>query len=185
MPTVINTKKLVAGLAWPDEGYPGFLCVVSERPTDVSSTFDLVKPTVEILYEYESLLLEGVFPRLLSLARMGCRDIYTDLKPENNSYIREFNQFKRRTLLQVALRQTRSSSFEASVLKIKEFVASKRLIMKPDSITKGQLTRFSKVDLKHEAEFFAVRALGMAIHAFKSTDFLHSEPTEVDPSAWY
>ncbi len=185
IPSVINTKKLAAGLAWPDEGYPGCICIVSEKPVDISSTFDLIHPTIEILVEYEAPVLSELLPRLLLMGKLGCREMYADLDKKNLAFIREFNQYRRMYNTSVVLRQTRMSSFESAVLKIKEYVAAKRLIMKPTSVLRAQLTRFSKLDFKHEAEFYAVRALGMAIHAFKPTELRSIPAQEVDISAWY
>lgn len=182
---VAFSRRSLAGLSWPEEGHPAFCCVVSEVPVDRSVTFESVGPSFEIISEFETFSLPALFTYFQTLRNFRCASAYTKLDQKYYTYIKDFSVFKRESNLNLSLKMSRSSSFEASLLKIKDVIASHRLKFSVSSIVKAQLAAFSKADLKNETNFYAVRALSMVI----GSSTAHSNnPAFIEPptsSAWY
>ena len=177
--------RIFAGLVWAESGNPFFYCVIGEKRSDKSKSFDESKPVLEILGEDELRTfteLTGALEIFPLLHR--CNTVYTVLEPKYLTYVRNFNTWRRDKKTKIVLKQTKSSSFEASLLQIKELIGEKRLIFPEDSIIKAQLTVFSKSNLKDAVDFYAVRALTLVIDAFQKKTVL--ETTEVpNLRAWY
>jgi hypothetical protein len=82
------------------------------------------------------------------------------------------------------LRTPQISSFEAGVMKIKEYTTKKLLVFPKDSIIKSQLMVFSKLSLKSEEESYAVSALTQVIDAFsKRRSVIREEEPNI--KSWY
>lgn len=182
---VINYRRILGGLAWPEEGHPGFICVLSELPIDTSKTFDVRLPTFEVIAEMPISSVAGLEAVFMSIRDLRCPSLFTDLDRKYYSFIRDFNQVRRTVGSNIHLKQTRSSSLEAALLKVKDMVGGGRLKFPTPSITRNQLSSFSKADLKDAFPHFAVRALAMVIDAFKPGD-VNAVVTEAPRlSAWY
>jgi hypothetical protein len=180
-----GSRRIFAGLSWPVDGNPAFCCVVAEIPTDTALSFEFQVPALAVVAEFSTVSFSGLLNFFSELRTMRCTSVYTSLDAQYFTFIRDFNQAKRLNRMNVALRQTRSSSFEASLLKIKEIVTSKKLTFLEDSTIRSQLTSFSKVDLKNENHFYAIRAFSMVIDAFKPEHRGIQTASSPDPSAWY
>jgi len=177
--------RVKSGLSWAEGGNPFFYCVVGEKRNDKTRSFDEPKPVLEILGEDEIRIFSEltdafeVFPVL-----HHCNTVYTVMEPKYLTYVRAFNEWKRKEKAKLSLKQTKSSSFESSLMTIKELIGEKRLIFPENSIIKQQLTVFSKASLKDEVSFYAVRALTLVIDAFQKKTV--SETTEVpNMRAWW
>jgi hypothetical protein len=179
------SRRSLAGLSWPEEGHPAFCCVVTEIPVDRSVVFELSGPSFEIISEFETFSLPVLFVYFQTLRDFRCVSLYTKPDQKYYTYIRDFNVFKRENNLNLALKASRSSSFEASLLKIKDIIASNRLQFPLSSVVKAQLAAFSKADLKNETDFYAVRALSMVVGSFTSHSSNSAFVEQPSVSAWY
>ncbi len=155
-----------AGLAWAESGNPFFYCVIGEKRSDKIKSFDDTEPILEIVHEGEYKVFAELTEAFEILKGLRCSTIYTILEPRYLTFIRNFNHWRRVEKSNLAFKQTKSSSFESSLLKIKELIGEKRLLFPEESIIKAQLTIFSKSNLKDAVDFYAVRALTMVIDAF-------------------
>jgi hypothetical protein len=130
-----------------------------------------------------------MIPNLIRLSDFRCPFIYVDMNARFYTFIRDFNQWKRESNQKISLRPTRSSTFEASLLQIRDFITSKSLIFPTNSMIRSQLTSFSKADIIHPSKFFAIRALGMVIGAFVDKNNRSNTPpgaTSIPSlSSWY
>lgn len=182
---VVNSRRALGGLVWPEEGHPGFICVLSELPMDISRTFEVSLPSLEVAAEMSMASLSGLPAVLAALKTLRCAHLYTDLDKKNYAFIRDFNRDRRESGSFVQLKQTRSSSLESALIKIKDTIGGKRLKFPPVSVVRSQLSSFSKADLKHDVPFFAVRALSMVIDAFKSSEPVSAVVEVPRLSSWY
>jgi hypothetical protein len=165
---VSRYRKTIAGLVWAEGGNPFFYCLVSEKALgDKANTFDDPEPIIEIIHEGEAGTFTELEDILETFPKFHCRVVYTAMEPKYLTFIRMFNTWKRKTRSDVALKQTKSSSFEASLITIKGLIGDKRLEFPSESIIRSQLTVFSKESLKHEVNSYAVRALTMVVDAFQ------------------
>ncbi len=156
------------GLAWPQEGYPAYYCICGSQIESGEGTFETPKTTVKLLSEGEGETMDAVLKALKpELTKKKCEYVHTVLQQERYSqFVRDFNRWKRDENVNARLKQTFSRSFEASVLKIKDLLNEKRLSIPLISLTRRQLSIFSKADLKNDSSFYAVRALAMVIDGY-------------------
>jgi hypothetical protein len=154
------------GLVWPEKGSPAFYCTVGEKTHDKTKSFDVSKPSIEIIHEDQSNTFLDLVNSLKDRPKHHIKTIYTLIEPRFENYIRSFNRWRREYSMDVRLLHTKAASFEASILKIKEYTKENRLIFPEKSMVKSQLAYFSKDSLKEEVDLFAVRALGLVIWAF-------------------
>ena len=155
--------KVLCGMCWPDRGRPSYYCIIQEKHEGKETTFDEKEPTLEIIKEA---VVED-YSFIKDFKKQKCSNIYTHLESKYNSYIRDFNRYKREENIDVRLRQSDASSFEASILKVKEFIKNKRLTFPEESLIKSQLTVFSRETLLDPISAYAVRSLCMVIGQFK------------------
>jgi hypothetical protein len=179
------SRRTFAGLTWAEEGNPFFCCVVTEKPVDVSRSLDTLTPCFEIVSEFSTPSFPALATYLLTLRQWRCAYLFTRLDTKDHTFIRDFNTFKRTNNVNLALKATRSSTFEASLLKIKDVIHNKHLIFPDTSTIKAQLASFSKTDLKNEVSFYAIRALCYVIDAFKTPSAAPVFTEVPNPSAWY
>jgi len=92
--------------------------------------------------------------------------IYTNIEPKFANYIRDFANWKRERQVNTQLISTKATSFEASMLKIKEYVKNGRIVFPFGSEIRVQLASFAKESLKDEVSLYAVRALAVVLWAF-------------------
>jgi len=173
-------SKTLTGMVWPDKGQPAYYCVIREKVEPKEKSFDDKEPVLEVLQEG---LVED-YSFLKDLKKQKCSNIYTTIEQKYNSYMKDFNRYKRENSIDVRLRQSDSSSFEAAILKVKEFIKNKRIEFKDDSLIKMQLTVFSKETLLDPLQAYAVRSLCMVIGQFKKS--IKTETSkEYDHKAWW
>lgn len=174
--------KKLAGMTWPEDGNPGFLCVLVESREALDKTMEIPKDRLEVVYEYESGVLYDVFEEIRK--QKWLLGVYAPNDSKYQSFVREYYQWRRDTGCTVPLKSPNISSFEAGIMKIKSYVAKKSLVFSDTSIVKAQLRSFSKLSIKDEGSFFAVSALANVINSF--TKRTVSEP-EKEPNirGWY
>ena len=161
----------LAGLTWPESGYPFYYCVIKEKRESKEKTFDLLDNSVlEIFDEGEAPTFKDLVEVLKLLPHLGCHTIYSIIEERYLTYIRSFNNWKRKERVSLSLKQTKSSSFEASLITVKELIGDKRLIFPAESMIKSQLTIFSKASLKDQTASYAVKAMTMVIDAFQKKE---------------
>lgn len=171
--------RVYAGLVWPDKGYPSYYCILTEKKGAKEEGFGDKEPTIEITKE-------GLVDNLavfLEFPKHKCVNIYTDTDPRQISFVRDFNRYKREHGLDLILKKTSASSIEAGVLKIKEFIKDKRLLLPETSLIKDQLTVFSKENLLEPTSSYAVRSLCMVMDRFKKP--VISTTKEEPPSSYW
>ena len=179
------SRRTLAGLVWAEEGNPFFCCVVTEKPVDISRSLDTLTPSFEVLAEFSTTSFPALATFFLTLRNWRCVSLYTRLDTKDHTFIRDFNTFKRTNGVNLSLKATRSSTFEASLLKIKDIIKDKHLLFPEPSIVKAQLASFSKADLKNSMDFYAIRALCFVIDAFKTPSAISEFTSPHNPSAWY
>lgn len=179
-------RRIAAGLAWPSDNYPPFICVLAERFIEDINTFDQPPSVIEIIYEKKYLSFSELLTLLPELSNISCKEIYTSTDTRFYSYIRDFNFWKRRSSSSLSIRSTRSSSFESSLVKIKDLITDKRLKLPVPSLVRSQLSTFSKLDIKNENQFFAVKALSVVIPTFSTPSRPSSPMVESSTlSSWW
>ena len=172
--------KILCGMCWPDKGYTGYYCVVKEKSDSSEKSFDVQDPTLEIVTE--SVVEDYSF--IKDFKKQKCGNIYTLLDLKYNSYILDFNRYKRDENIDVRLKQTNASSFEASILTVKGFVKNKKITFPDNSLIKSQLTIFSRETLLDPIAAYAVRSLCMVIGQFKKQ--AKSVPSsEINQKSWW
>jgi hypothetical protein len=183
--SISGSYRSLGGLSWPEEGYPGFLCVVIEKPVDISSSFDIPIPNIEIVYESPFQSFTDLAKLLSVLANFRCATIYVDISRDNFTFLRDFNAHKKQNGIKVSLKSTNSSGFEPSLMQIRDIIASKHITFPVNSIIRSQLSTFSRNDVLHPMRFYAIRALCMVIGRFKAKP----SPTAVESvpnlRSWY
>lgn len=182
-PPVIPARHVFCGLVWPEKGFPAFLCTIGERMQENDKTFDSIN-ALEIYQEGEAKTfsaLTEMFKDLPKYAKM----IYVSREPRFESYVRDFIRWKRSLSSDLRLINTQLSTFEAGILKIKEYTKGERLVFPEKSLIKAQLALFSKESLKDETAFYAVRALTMVIGTFDRKKPAAGQETEPKLKAWW
>ena len=178
------SNRTYCGLMWPDKGYPAYCCVLGEKPVAKSKTFD-PQEGLEIYLERESKTLSDMFEFLGTLKDVRCGTICANLDRKYHSYIRELNKWRRESGSSLRLKATNSSSFEASIMKIKETILNNNLTFPEDSGVKSQLSIFAKHNLTDDAECYAVKALAMVIGEFTKRNQMDAAETVPDRRAWW
>ena len=149
--------------------------MVTEKHDGQEKSFDEALPVIEIINEGEAKTFKDLTDQLELVHKLHCKSVYVILDQRYLTFIHSFNQWRRGGRIPLVLKHTKSSSFEASLLTIKELIGEKRLIFPPDSTIKSQLTAFSKTSLKDAVDFYAVLALTMVIDAFGKQKAVESE----------
>jgi len=183
-PPTISVRHIYGGLVWPEKGYPAYCCTIGEKIPEKDKSFDPGSIGYQIYQECEVKTLKELNEFLQNVPKYT-KTIYAMLEPRYHSYIRDFNRWKRDTGSDLSLKSTRSSNFEASLLKIKALVQSNGLTFPPKSLIRSQLAMFSKANLSDEVEYYAVRSLSLVIGAFDVKR--NSETGEVVPKlrSWW
>jgi hypothetical protein len=161
-----STDHNLCGLSWPESGSPFFFCVAGEKRDEKDKSFDDPTSTIEIIYEHECRTMTELTDSMEMLKGLHCQSVFTILEPKYLTYIRAFNTWRHEDHSKIILKQTKSSSFEASLIKVKELIGDKRLKFPERSVVRSQLTVFSKSNLKDSDNFFAVKALTMVVDVF-------------------
>jgi hypothetical protein len=160
--------------------------VLAERFVEDINTFDQAPSVIEIIYEKKYSSFSEMLNLLPEVSVLNCKEIYTSTDARFYSYIRDFNFWKRRSSSSLSVRSTRSSSFESSLVKIKDLITDKRLKLPVPSLVRSQLSTFSKLDIKNENQFFAIKALSLVIPTFSTTSKPYSPMVEASPlSSWW
>lgn len=175
-------KRIVSGLVFPQSGYPFFYCIVSEKKVEQKG-FEETEPEIEIIKEGEAKTLTELYKELKTFKDLKCSTIYIEPEKKYVNYVRDINKWKRKENIDLRFKVTTTVSFEAGILKIKEFIQEKRLSFPTESIIRGQLSIFSKLSLDQEEEFYAVKSLCLVINAFNR----ENKQTEKEPdnSSWW
>lgn len=178
--------KLYGGLTWPDEGNPAFFCLVAEKKEKAEDKLEKQEEYLEIIKEIESHSLIELLDLIKDTVKQKNKidAIYAQNDKKYISYILEFSRWKRENSIEIPLRMSQTSSFEAGVLKIKDLIKEKKLKFPDDSTVKAQLRVFSNISLKNEKGYYAVSSLTHIIAAFRK----RITPTNTKiPSikAWY
>jgi hypothetical protein len=169
-------------MVWPDNGNPGFLCVVVEKSQSPEKTLEKPIETLDVTVEFATNTITELCQKIKDEKHLDA--VYVSGDSKYQSYIREYMRWRRDENCKVILRCPQVSSFEAGVLKIKEYTAKGLLTFGTDSIIKAQLRVFSKLSLKNEGEFYAVSALTQVINSFKKRTVV-SQEHELSIKSWY
>lgn len=164
--TTSSSRNIYCGLVWPEKGFPAYFCAVGRKIDDKTKSFDDPKAKLQIFQEGEAATFTILTEKLADLPKPYCKNVYALLEPRFHSFVWDFSRWKRESGADLSLRATKSSNFEASLLKIKELVKEGRLIFPSGSLIRSQLSMFSRANLSDEVEFYAVRALSLVIGAF-------------------
>lgn len=178
----MTSQRIFSGLVFPQSGYPLFYCIVSEKKVEAKG-FEDSEPEIEIIKEGEAKTLTELYKELKTFKDIKCSTIYIEPEKKYVNYVRDINKWKRKENIDLRFKATTTVSFEAGILKIKEFIQEKRLSFPTDSIIRGQLAIFSKLSLDKEDEFYAVKSLCLVINAFSRKSQKAEE--EPDRSSWY
>lgn len=183
-PKSVPSRSLYCGLVWPEKGFPAYCCTIGEKIPERGKSFEPGSVGYQIYQECEAKTFKDLTDFLKDVPKYT-KAIYAMLEPRYHSYIRDFNRWKRDTGSDLSLKSTRSSNFEASLLKIKALVQSNGLTFPPKSLIRSQLAMFSKANLSDEVEYYAVRSLSLVIGAFDVKR--NSETGEVVPKlrSWW
>ena len=184
-PPDIPQRVIYCGLVWPEKGYPAYFCTIGEVPPSRDKTMDTGANPLQIYQEGAAKSPQELHELLKDLPKRYCRDIFTLNDVRYMPYIGSFNKWKRDNGFDFHLRLAPITNFEAGILKIKEVIKDKRLIFPDNSLIRTQLSMFSKADLEHETEFYAVRALSLVIGVFDKRK--RPEVAEIVPKlkAWW
>jgi hypothetical protein len=177
-----QSKRVFAGLVFPQSGYPLFYCIVSEKKTE-SKGFEEAEPEIEIIKEGEAKTLTELYKELKTFKDLKCSTIYIQPEKKYANYVRDINKWKRKENIDLRFKATTCLSFESGILKIKEFVQEKRLGFQKESTIRGQLAIFSRLSLEKEDEFYAVKSLCLVINSFNRRNQKTEE--ELDKSSWW
>lgn len=174
--------RVYGGLAWPIDGNPAFFCLLSDKKQEKEKTLDEPLTYYEISHETESHSLVQMFEKIKEISRIHA--IYVATGPKFINYAHELSKWRRENASGIQIRATQLSSFEAGIIKIKEYVEKGSLKFPEKSKVKAQLQILSKQSLKNENEFYAVQALCHVIGAF-SRNRLTAEEKVPNIKAWY
>lgn len=174
--------RVFGGLVWPIDGNPAFFCIVTEKHGDATATMET--PGIKYIVSNEQSIdrLEEFYKNLDKLPHVSA--IYIDNDKKYHTYMRDINRWRREKSLQMQLRSTGFSSFEAGMLKIKDYIAENLLEFDDESLVRRQLKTISKASMKNEKDYYAVGALCNALTGFKKAV---SSPTTNVPKikGWY
>jgi hypothetical protein len=174
--------KKLAGLSWPESGNPAFLCVVVEKYEDHEKTLEELTKKLNVTYELESPSIYDIFEEIKKQKHLSA--VYAPTDTKYQSFIREYYLWRREQGCVIPVRHPNISSFEAGVLKLKNYITKKEISFNDNSIVKAQLKAFSKLSLKNENDFFAVSALTNVINSFGARTMTMRED-EPDIRGWY
>jgi len=158
-------RRVCCGLVWPEKGSPAYFCVLGDKPQEKTRDF-YSSAQITVLKEGEAATFSELSTQLENLPPHHLRVVYTEIEVRFSNYVREYNRWKNDKRIDTKLYATKSASFEASLLKIKEMVQSKRLILPFESKLRHKLASFAKSDMSDEVHFPSIRALSYAIWAF-------------------
>ena len=173
---------MIGGLSWNEEGYPAYCCLVVKKTTSRESTMDEQVDYIEVVKELQEDSLAALLEKLHAESNLTA--MYAQKGLKYNTYIRDFNIWRRDNKPAMQLKPSTVSSFEAGILKIRDLINKKKIKFPNDSTIISQLRVFSKLSLKNEIEFYAISALTNVINAYRNTT---SDVLEVVPklSSWY
>jgi hypothetical protein len=173
--------SVIAGIAWPEEGNPAFMCLIREKKQALEQSFDPQTEVIEITNELQGGTLFELFSKL-TFQRINV--VYASIGNKYSNFINEFSAWKRSNMSELRLLKSQFPSFESGVLKIKELVSQKKIIFPKDSVVRAQLQMFSRLSLKNDTDFYAVTALFNALSGIKKQ---RVSEVKKDPNikAWY
>jgi len=174
--------KIIAGMSWPEDGYPAFLCVVKTGIKKNDEKFKNPEEIIRITEEFEEVTVSKLLENLRGI--IGLTHIYTKYGKKYISYINEFRRWKYSNNSNILLHTSSVSSFEAGILTIKDMVTDNRLMFCDNSKVKNQLQVFSKLSLDNESEFYAVSVLTNCMGVFKKRDLVVTSES-CNPKAWH
>jgi hypothetical protein len=177
-------RRVNCGMTFPESGKPFYYCVVADKIIDKTKSLEDQEPIIEIIKEGQAQTIGGIEKEFKKFDKLRCKDIYVESKKEYWGYIKEINRWKAEESADIRFKTTKSTSFESSIMTIKEFVVDKRIVFPDDSIVKSQLSIFSSGSLKQEEDFYAVKSLCLVIHCFKKQITGEKEKTPSFKS-WY
>lgn len=174
--------KILGGMVWPEDGNPGFFCAVAHKTRGAEESLEGPREYIEILKEIVSPTPTVLFEGIKSVIRL--EGVYADGDTKYQTFIVDYARWRRENRCSVILRVPQISSFEAGVLKIKDYTTSGRILFPADSVIRSQLQVFSKESLRHETEVYGVSALTKVIGAFSRRG--HGLPSvDPNPKGWY
>lgn len=174
--------RLFGGLAWPEDGNNGFICFVTEKTRPVENTMEKPVEYLEIIRESSSPDIMVLFQEIKDMKHLQA--VYASGDSKYQSFIREYAKWRRSAGCNVFLRAPQISSFEAGVLKIKDYTSKNTLFFPEGSMVKSQLMVFSKLSIRNPLESIAVLALTKVISAFSKKGVVIQE-NEPNISSWY
>jgi hypothetical protein len=177
-------RRVFSGLVFPQMGSPFFWCIVTEKPIDHEKSLEEQKPIIEVVKEGQAVTLSQLYLELKDYKKYKCQQIFIPVDNKYFSYVKDINLWKRKEKVDIVLKPTRSVSFEADILKIKDLITDKRMVFPKDSLVRSQLAIFSKASIDQEDAFYAVKSLCIVINNFQEES---KEPEEKPPEmgAWY
>ncbi len=173
-------EKVVGGLQWAEDGKPNFLCLLVERKQNETES-------LEPQTEYLSIIKEIEGETIRELTEQIEDEIQILYAPNDNkyaTYVRDFNIWRREEGYHFQFKPSQNSSFEAGILRIKDFIREDKLRFPEDSKVKEQLKIFSELSYKTKTEFYAVAALSHAISGIRKKVSTTAEP-EPDLGSWH
>ena len=174
--------RMIGGLTWPEDSNPGFLCIVIEKEPAKDASMEVPQLYYEVSDEFASHSLLEIFDHIKTLKHLG--GIYTKNDTKYQNFIRDYAKYRRAEGISARLMLSQTTSFEAGIMKIKEFISKKLIIFHDDSTVKAQLKIFSKLSLKNEPEFYAVSALTQVVNSLQKRPASISEK-EPPIKNWY
>jgi len=173
---------MIGGLSWNEEGNPAYCCLVSRKTSSRENTMDEQIDYLEVLKELQADSLSALLEKLQ--VENNLTAIYAQKGYKYNTYIRDFNIWRRDNKPALQLKASTVSSFEAGILRIRDLINKKKIKFPEDSTVLSQLRVFSKLSLKSEVDFYAISALTNVINAYRnnSNPFIETVPKL---SSWY
>jgi hypothetical protein len=174
--------KILGGMIWPEDGNNGFLCIVTDKSEAPDKTLEKPREYIEILKEYSDQNIFNIFKEIKESKKLTA--VYAPGDTKYRSFIYEYSKWRRENNCGVLLKSPQVSSFEAGVLKIKDYTLKKTIIFPENSMVRSQLMVFSKLSIKNQSDFAAVNSLVQVINSFdkRKTSIPEKEPSI---KGWY
>jgi len=173
-------KKIIGGLAWPEEGNPAFLVLVSEKRQSAEESLEPQIDYLEIIKELEGQTIQ----ELVDQIEDDINILYVSKAAKYSTYIRDLGQWKRNEMEYIQIKPAANSSFESGIMKIKDFIKGNKIRFPEKSKVKEQLKIFSDLSYKTPSSFYAVVALSNAICSIRERNIETSEQ-EHNIKDWY
>lgn len=172
------------GLMWPASEYPGYLCILGQRPKFNEAPKARRKPLVLLAEHQVDLPKEMIAAITKEIRRLLCRSFFVDYDEETLIFQEELELYlKRFRYGKIDIDAPYLRDWTPGVLSMRQWQADKALEAPEDSILNKQVKRLTREDQdeSRRGPFYAVDALRCVLGSFEMPV---KQPVRIMKSGW-